>query len=169
MAIEEVTEPGCSDRDIKELDGEIIEKRSKGITKMDIKALRQADRVVFDINEIIAIKELENDPFDSERKYAVPVKYNVETYGKNIKIRKAFHWLAWAKGNAVWQTITKLLRAGDEITLNWCKGWGDNELLKDAGLTEDALYLHIRRKGQVKYSFLIGTQTGRKKDGGMIQ
>ena len=168
MAIEEITEPGCSDRDIKELDSEMIEKE-KGITKMDMKALRQADRIVFNINKIIAIKEIKNDPFVDEREYEIPAEYNVETYGKNIKIRKAFHWIGWAKGNAVWQTITKLLRAGDEITLNWCKGWGDNELLKNAGLTEDALYIHIRRKGQAKYSFLIGTQIVRKEDGGMIQ
>jgi len=75
----------------------------------------------------------------------------------------------WAKGDAAWQTIVSLLRTGDEIILSWKKGWGDNKLLEDAGITEDALYLRVRRKGKIKYTFLVDTQTGRKANGGMVR
>ncbi|RLG34527.1 hypothetical protein DRN97_02340 [Methanosarcinales archaeon] len=87
----------------------------------------------------------------------------------DAKITKAFHMINWAKGDAAWQTIVSLLRTGDEIILSWKKGWGDNKLLEDAGITEDALYLRVRRKGKIKYTFLVDTQTGRKANGGMVR
>ena len=34
---------------------------------------------------------------------------------------------------------------------------------------EDALYLHVRRKGKPKYTFLVDTQTGRAANGGMVR
>ena len=160
----EIIEPQSSERDINKL-----ESKNQGLTKMDIKALRQADTIVFEKNHIIGIKELKNDPFETERRYAVPVEYNIETYGRNIEVRNVFHMINWAKGDAVWQTISKMLKTGDEIILDWKIGWGDTDLLSKAGITEDALYLHIKRKGEVKYSFLVGTQTGRKEDGGMLR
>jgi len=165
MAIE--IEPQGSERYTNKLIDEIIEEENKGITKMDIKALRQADSVVFHINEIIAIKEKEEDPFP-EMQYAIPVDYEKEAYGKGM-FYKAQYVLMWAKDNAVWQTIISLLREGDKIILSWKKGWGDNELLEDAGLTEDALYLKVQRKGKTKYTFLLITRIGRKGVGGLVQ
>jgi len=165
MAIE-IIEPQGSERDTNKLNG-VIEEEKKGITKMDIKALKKADSVVFHINEIIAIKEKEDDPFP-EMQYAIPVDYEKEAYGKDM-FYKAQYVLMWAKDNAVWQTIISLLREGDKIILSWKKGWGDNELLEDAGLTEDALYLKVQRKGKTKYTFLLITRIGRKGVGGLVQ
>jgi len=160
----EILEPQSSERDINKL-----ESKSQGLTKMDIKALRQADTIVFEKNNIVGIKEIKNDPFDTEQRYAVPVEHNIETYGRDIKVRNVFYMINWAKGNVVWQTISKMLKTGDEIILDWKIGWGDSDLLLKAGITEDALYLHIKRKGEIKYSFLVGTQTGRKKNDGMLR
>jgi len=49
------------------------------------------------------------------------------------------------------------------------KGAKTNDLLRKAGLVEDVLYLHIRRKGKPKYTFLVDTQTGRAANGGMVR
>ena len=140
------------------------DEKPKGLTKMDLKALKRADSIAFFMNEIQAIKEIENDPFETERKYSIPVQFETDA-----KITKAFHMINWAKGDAAWQTIVSLLRTGDEIILSWKKGWGDNKLLEDAGMTEDALYLRVRRKGKIKYTFLVDTQTGRATNGGMVR
>ena len=157
-----IIEPQSSERDINKL-----ESKSQGLTKMDIKALRQADTIVFHINKITAMREKEGYPF-SEMRYTVPVEYEKEAYGKGT-ISTAYYVLPWAKNEEVWQTISSLLKNGDKIILSWKKGWGDNELLENKGLTEDALFLKIKRREKIKYVFLVNTQIGRKKDGGMIR
>jgi len=137
---------------------------SRGLTKMDLKALKRADMIVFRLNEIEAIKEIDNDPFETEKKYSIPVEYKTDS-----DIKEAFHMKFSAKVDMAWQTIVSLLRVGDEIILDWKKGAWTNDLLREAGLVEDALFLHIRRKGKRKYTFLVDTQTGRAANGGMVR
>lgn len=140
------------------------DEKPKGLTKLDLKALKRADMIAFHLSEIEAIKEIHNDPFETEKRYSIPVEYKTDG-----DVKKAFHMKFSPKVDMAWQTIVNLLRVGDEIILEWKKGWGDNKLLEDAGITEDALYLHVRRKGKVKYTFLVDTQTGRKANGGMVR
>ena len=138
--------------------------KPKGLTKMDLKALKRADMIAFHLSEIEAIKEIHNDPFETEKRYSIPVECK-----KDGDIKEAFHMKFSAKVDMAWQTIVSLLRVGDEIILDWKKGAWTNDLLREAGLVEDALFLHVRRKGKVKYTFLVDTQTGRATNGGMVR
>jgi len=138
--------------------------KTKGLTKMDLKALKRADMIVFRLNEIEAQKEIHNDPFETEKRYSIPVEYKTDD-----DVKEAFHMNFGAKVDMAWQTIVSLLRVGDEIILDWKKGAWTNDLLRKAGLVEDALFLHVRRKGKVKYTFLVDTQTGRATNGGMVR
>ena len=140
------------------------DEKPKGLTKMDLKALKRADMIAFHLSEIEAIKEIHNDPFETERKYSIPVEHKTDG-----NVKRAFHLNFGARVDMAWQTIVSLLRVGDEIILDWKKGAKTNDLLRKAGLVEDALYLHVRRKGKPKYTFLLHTQTGRATNGGMVQ
>ena len=140
------------------------DEKPKGLTKMDLKALKRADMIAFHLSEIEAIKEIHNDPFETEKRYSIPVEYKTDG-----DIKEAFHMKFPAKMDMAWQTIVSLLRVGDEIILDWKKGAWTNDLLREAGLVEDALFLHVRRKGKLKYSFLVDTQTGRATNGGMVR
>jgi len=138
--------------------------KPKGLTKMELKALKRADMIVFRLNEIEAIKEIHNDPFETEKRYSIAVEYKTDG-----NIKEAFHMKFGPKVDMAWQTIVSLLRVGDEIILDWKKEAWTNDLLRKAGLVEDALFLHVRRKGKVKYTFLVDTQTGRATNGGMVR
>ena len=140
------------------------DEKPKGLTKMDLKALKRADMIAFHLSEIEAIKEIHNDPFETEKRYSIPVEYKADG-----DVKKAFHMKFAPKMDMAWQTIVSLLRVGDVIILDWKKGALTNDLLRKAGLVEDALYLHVRRKGKPKYTFLVDTQTGRAANGGMVR
>jgi len=78
------------------------DEKPKGLTKMDLKALKRADSIAFFMNEIQAIKEIENDPWERDQKYSIPVQFETDA-----KITKAFHMLFFAKRDAAWQTIVR--------------------------------------------------------------
>lgn len=138
------------------------------ISKDDIKRLKSADRICFDyyynqehdipVSKIRATKKL-NDEWDNERTVEVNVESSFTSIYKN-KIAQCFHMIHTPQMDRPWQTIAGLLRENDEIELQWCKGYGDCNLLKSANITVDYLYLHIYRENgkglrQAKYSFFV--------------
>jgi hypothetical protein len=139
------------------------------LSKEDIKRLKTADRICFDfyrkdneeIHQIRAIKEL-RDEWNSEKTIEIPIGSSFSgTYENEVK--SCFYMLHAPQQSRPWQTIISLLRAGDEIEVQWCKGYGDCTLLERSSITVDYLYLHIWRengkeKRDVKYSFFVDYQ-----------
>lgn len=122
----------------------------KPLSKMDIKAIRGADSVVFRLDKIECIKKVANDPYESERRYIISVHYD------GIRgVTKAFHMIHSAKFTPEWDLVKKLVRKDDELTLHWDQGGQTHDLMREKGLIGDALYLRIRRNGKDKYTILI--------------
>jgi len=59
--------------------------KHKGLTKMDLKALKRADMIAFHLSEIEAIKEIHNDPFETEKRYSIPVEYKTDGQLPTVK------------------------------------------------------------------------------------
>ena len=105
-----------------------------GLSKLDIKALKQADRVCFYHNKdggtIRCIKEVKSDgPYDDrQREYSLSVESKVRAYSllgegqcRHVSEHaKCFEMIYNYKSSVgVIQMLTSVLREGDEIRLNW--------------------------------------------------
>jgi len=147
------------------------------ITKQDIKALRQADRLAVSSKhgegKIRCIKEVRNHgPYeDREREYEIQTDVHVVAYdpfsgecswGKDVTDSAVC--FAYSHSNhpeySPWPAITALLREGDELRLKWVAD-GSNTYFHRASAKADS-YVHydsvslvIRRNGQVKYTVPI--------------
>lgn len=144
----------------------------KGLTKLDVAALRKADAICFDHNVrasasedaprgnfIRAIKRAEpseRDPYATDVTHQIAVASGVRSYADDDHGRTfvAFHMIHSALYSPTWQTITGLLRSGDELTLAWVRK-NSNGYLDDAGLVRDELRLHVQR-GTRELVFKVG-------------
>lgn len=139
-----------------------------GLSKMDVRALRDADEVTFFASHdaalerasgrlrIVAHKRVERvGPFDErERTYeilhgrAVFDTYKEALVGKTVAVGDAHGY------NREWQTVRRLLKEGDELKARVSVN-GGNEYCQRAGLYVDRMFLEVSRKGQLVYSFLV--------------
>ena len=128
------------------------------ITAIELSALRKADSVCFDlirrdgevVSQIRAIKRVEptaKDPYARDITLDIPVDWT----GPRDAI--AFEAVMSAKYNDAWQTIVKLLRVGDEITLVWVSA-NNNQYVTEAGLFNDELRMRVQR-GKTRLTFNV--------------
>lgn len=129
------------------------------LTKNDIKALKTCDSLVFrysnNQSRIEAIKEVKNDPWETEKRYIINV--NTEKCSNYIKEATTHIY-----NNTIWKTITEILKENDTIYLQWYPDAHTNQYMEKAGLHGDVLYLKIFRQGKNKnkwFTFLIDTCT----------
>ena len=147
------------------------------ITKLDIKAMKQANAVCFrtvkkadkeeTINTVECHKEKSKDnPFESTH------IFNVDCKNKPLKRDSLYcfeHFSLYDFNFCPLKTIITLLREGDTIQLVWDKDAGSTEDLKKNDFVSDHLYLEVIRKDEVKYNFLLSVSTGRNNSGRMIK
>lgn len=112
-----------------------------GLSKLDLAALRQADRVSFHFNGsdpvtyVNCSKEVKSaGPFEErERVHRMTVKSQMRGPGCNHRARCS----AMVYGiNEEWKTLTTLLRAGDVLTVIWYADANRNGYLEHARITE---------------------------------
>ncbi len=130
------------------------------LTKTDINTMKKADKILFRKDGIECIKKQKGTHFE-ERHFI-----NCETNLKNGE--KAFY--SWYD-DALRMTILEFLKVSDELNLYWYKDASTNQLLENANLHGDNLYLKIWRetkKGKKLYKFLIDTQTSLNNTARMI-
>lgn len=145
-----------------------------GLTALDIKALRTADRVSFHHlhgdphGSIVATKRVNNaGPFeDRERDHRMTccVTFSGRFEDSRVDRHNCDCFAMVYAYSEVWQTIAAFLRTGDEILLEWyadgqCNGYCEKAIVQDgpgAGmrLHADVLYLKVMRKGK-RYSFYL--------------
>ena len=133
------------------------------LTAMDIKALRQADQIVFrhyrGAAQIEAIKRLDNEPFATEARYDVAVfasevyDYSSQADAPRERQWSCFAMLHAAQHNERWRTICELVRTGDTVSFHWGRS-NNNGYLDDAALAFDTLSIIIRR-GNKKYTIQV--------------
>jgi hypothetical protein len=135
------------------------------VSKADLIALKQCNDVVFryinGTSTIEAIKrQSDTNPF--EQIHIIECNTSTVIYGYNYdgmynydyEIENAFEMNHASRCDSVWSTVVSLLKTGDELTLFWKAGAGNNGCTKKSGLHCDHLELIIHRKAKYM-SFLI--------------
>jgi hypothetical protein len=148
-----------------------LEATITALTKVDVKALHAADTLVVHLSKnspngrVTVIKErhengdvwkaadgcvtrLEREIPAAVRihnhfggsPYAVVAEGTVSCFG-HVNVYRSQHTQAAA--------ILKSLRAGDELTFEFCPDWHNNGWIANAGLHADVLELSVRRNGQL--------------------
>lgn len=158
-----------------------------GLTAMDLKAIKLADRISFHSVDgkswICCTKELRNvGPFDDRtRDYKIET---TSTFNKNKPENpRCFEMLYSGQWNEEWATIRAFLRKGDVLSLHWDQDGHRNGYTKRARITEhdehgspglgmelhvDTLYLKIKRAYK-RYSFLLEVSICPDNSARMIQ
>ncbi len=160
------------------------------LSKVDVKALRQADSVSFHFtdgkHQIVARKTIENPgPFDDKQKtYSIDVLGDVVVYdkdGNRDRESPATCYASvyqWKYDTSVWKTIASILKHGDVITLEWFAGSVNDYMREVRGgvdvgpIHNDELYLIVRQVGKNKkhpLKFLVETRVSPANSARMVR
>jgi hypothetical protein len=156
------------------------------LTKIDIAAMRKADRIVFRAESleerrpftIEAIKEAPeatpSNPFPQEVRHMIEVASMVKDYSggmwgstRGIESYSAFEMVYSPQRDEEWMTITGLLKEGDKLTLIWTHN-NSTPALDELGVVVDSLTLRIDR-GDKRLSFNIETRATTGARNGMVK
>jgi hypothetical protein len=134
-----------------------------GLTAVEVKALRNADGVIFSFGDnplmknqhlIQPYKKNEDEFGTAERRLTIPVagyfrNYATTGQGGVGEPKSAFASIHSARFDHAWMTVAETVKVGDSITLHWILS-NNTETLKKAGLAHDYLELQIRRDSRRK-------------------
>jgi len=141
---------------------EIRKGKKMEITKQDIQALRLCDDVILRHHKgksgaIEAVKKAsweakQKNPFLDDKRHII----SIDSYLINTKNDStAFEMIAGPSySHSTISGAIGFLRDGDDISLEWGKGFGDSESVKNAGMTSDMVFLVVRRKDK-RYNFFL--------------
>ncbi len=130
------------------------------LSDVDLRALRQADVIVFEggrnthtITVIIDADHPRNTT-GAQQQHHIQVNGRFRTFGPPITDAVRARAQMFLTGNLNAQTWVGLLREGDDLMPLW---WADNgnSFTREAGLVSDELWLLVRRAGRDRYSFMI--------------
>lgn len=131
------------------------------LTRHDIKALRMADYIAFaataDASSITAIiRASDKNPFEMKRE--IGVAHSFRSFSAHEEsMSYARHDMLHPELNDHWQSITSLMREGDNLTLSWGADAATTLALRDAGFHGDVLRIRITRGDDVRFSFDLAT------------
>lgn len=138
------------------------------LTKLDIKALRTADTILFSHNnnneesivciKRITAKELKHDPYATDKRYVIKTDDNLKNGCKAFYS----HYPEYLS------LFTAFVRTGDELSLLWERGAGNSDLTRDVGLVSDMLYVEVFRKDK-RFVSLIAKSVTKNDSARMIQ
>lgn len=126
------------------------------LTKTDLKALKTADDVYvghFQGSGYLRCtkRRATLQPFSEDRRHDIPCSSTFRVYtgdGRYGKVDERVECFAHPHGDA-WDTIVSLLRAGDELTLEWIADAWSNQYLRATGTPErlhaDTVKLTVKR------------------------
>jgi len=132
------------------------------ITKQDIQALKLCDDVILRHHRgksgaIEAIKRTsweakQKNPFLEDKHYVIAINsYLINTKDDST----AFEMIAGPSyAHSTISGAIGFLREGDDISLEWAKGFGDSDSVKNAGMTSDMVFLVVQRKDK-RYNFFL--------------
>ena len=159
-----------------------------GLTALDLKAIRMAERICFyhhgnsrtGRGEIMLRKDVEQtrrNPFTSKTEdYTIdnlqstvtdyqddtPTDSDYSCFGSTTEYEHSY--------SSVWRTIAKFIATGDDLQLRWVAD--NSQLTRECGLHVDSLYLVVKRyKGDkfTTYPFLIETLVSRNNTARMVR
>ena len=110
-----------------------------------LRQIRTADSVVFRHKFHRDTIELTHKLRPSDDKSLTILEAGIiETY--SIPFDSAFSMIGSAQFSESWRTIATMLRAGDEIRLEWLPDYHSNDYARMVGLHVDVVRLDVRRK-----------------------
>ena len=155
-----------------------------GITKQQIRAMKNADYIVFDkyeddygvtVSQIRAGIEAGHSQTGYEQIVKIPTTFRTDFYtlSKNRKCLdrksfRAFASLSFTSRDLLWQTIVGLLRPGDELRVIWI-GDNNSQYHDEADLHHDECRMRVMRDGREKYEFQISHGVCKDNSARMIQ
>ena len=128
-----------------------------GLTKMDLVALREADRVVFthgpEGGAVKAIKHMTGSPWKGDAEYSISVHSAIDCLRADTHYSWAFEMISGAELSRLWRTIVDHLRPGDDVRLLWM---ADNTsiTMDETGLTMDELHVVVWR-GKTRHEYAL--------------
>jgi hypothetical protein len=136
------------------------EHEPRQLTSADIRALKNADNVVFQTSpewghRVRAIREREHTQSGFSDEVQIQASGGIRSHGEGFEAKYCFHMIHSSKYSRSWQTIASLLRPGDTLSLSWSAGGGTTENHRAAGLHGDTLSLVVYRKEKHKYTFKV--------------
>lgn len=145
------------------------------VTKDDIKAMKQAETVVYRMNvDTIQIelskpvsKKLTNDLYGFDKMFG-DMYYQ---FGKKNEYPQNVSACVVSYTNSL-QGIAELLREGDKLFLEFSKDGGRSDVIEENGLVSDYLFLIVQqeRRGKIKmFRFLIDRYVGYDNSARMIK
>jgi hypothetical protein len=138
-------------------DGKEIARMMTPLTKMDIVAMRKADRLVVWMRDaeshVHAVKEnrpTERDPFASDVVHviAAPVRLQTDWQNETHNPRCCASINFYRSNPDHAASILATLRVGDEISFEFYADAHTNGYMREAGLHGDVLYMDVARAGK---------------------
>jgi hypothetical protein len=141
------------------------------ITRTDIAAIKQADRVYFqhqalDNSSFIVCEKRGGEatpskPFPSDIHRVIPCNVLVRVYGGetgySCSSPDTFSAYAYPARTDMLMTLAAFLKAGDVLTLEWT-GSNNNEVMRQAGLVRDDLHVLVAR-GDKNFQFFMASHS----------
>lgn len=147
------------------------------MNKEQLKALRKAQRIIFahehGKGRIVTKKTLpaKGEYPETELSVEIPVNSIVRSIGESELTETAACYHSEhtdTRSRCFLRTILDFLKVGDEVTLEWLKGYETNGHLKEVGLRGDRLDIRIKRKGRY-YTFKVHSVCTPPNSYGMIR
>jgi hypothetical protein len=142
------------------------------LTKLDIQAMRRADRVAVSHLRGAGLLRLIRGEGDRTRETQIPVPSRVDSYrdyrpgepaGDPDRECTCHHSAdVYHSIPSYWESVAAFARAGDVVSLRWIED-NNNQHVKQAGLHVDGLEVRIKRGSRV-YAFLIYQTAGNPGD-----
>ena len=146
----------------------------KVLDKLDLKALRTCDTVIFRLENrkcvIECVKEIKNDPWGSQKAHIINTRYKEQIFntgGNPHEIRHGFYYLGCAEFHEEWQTISHLLKVGDILAVEWMAD-NNTDVHRKHELHADEVKLEVCRN-EKRMLFSIGYQVGYDNSARMIK
>lgn len=156
---------------------------TKALDKIQIAALKGADRIVFrntpgDGSRIEAIKERRPtaaDPFACDQTVFIPCTAAADDFGHkgtdeypaqereftfeelNAGAFHGFDIFHTPQSNRVWLTVLQSLRAGDVVGLRWRRNDGTSPAVFKCGVVVDSLHLWVERGDKCVGMYVLST------------
>lgn len=172
---------------------ETVVEAEKGLDKVQIAALRQANTVSFHhlapddtgsvprsfIRATKRVEKSASNPFGpSEASVEIPCDWRLTDYTRSDEGKvpygtgefRAFEMIGSAQHHEEWQTTASLLRAGDIVRLLWSRGGFTTEGMRSASpaFYGDGLSMEVIR-GERRLVFHVGFQVSENNSARMVQ
>jgi hypothetical protein len=148
------------------------------LTKIDISALKKADRICFRtykgesniecVKRIKSEKEKIENPYSDEIRHNISVKHNLQDYGRIKIVENNFEAFELVYDySEEMQSIIAFLKENDEITIVWVRD-NNNQYVDGVRLHVDVLKIRINR-GDKTFLFIINHSVCEDNNARMIK